>query len=215
MNRREFSAKLLATGVGLAAFGIGGTASAQGGAPVEGTHYVKLSQALPVAPGKIEVIEFFWYGCPHCNAFEPALDAWQKKLPPMWPSAASGGVPRGALHRAPEDLLRARCDGPHPDHAPQGVLRDPHDRASAWTSRPRLPTFMAKNGVDSAKFLENYNSFSTATKVKQASKLAADYKIDGVPAIGITASTSRRDARGLDRCSLAVADYLIQRERKA
>ena len=78
MHRREFSTALLGASV-LAA---GLPAAAQGG-PVEGTHYVRLGQPLPVtAPsGKVEVVEFFWYGCPHCNAFEPMLDAWTKKLP--------------------------------------------------------------------------------------------------------------------------------------
>ena len=77
MNRREFATRVGAAGAAIAALGTGTAARAQG-APVEGTHYVKLSQPLPVTPGKIEVIEFFWYGCPHCNAFEPMLDAWQK-----------------------------------------------------------------------------------------------------------------------------------------
>ena len=80
MNRREFATRVGAAGAAIAALGTGTAARAQG-APVEGTHYVKLSQPLPVTPGKIEVIEFFWYGCPHCNAFEPMLDAWQKGLP--------------------------------------------------------------------------------------------------------------------------------------
>ena len=76
MKRRQFSASLLGTGA--ATFGWAGAAHAQGG-PTEGTHYVRLSQPVSAGPaGKIEVIEFFWYGCPHCNAFEPVLDAWSK-----------------------------------------------------------------------------------------------------------------------------------------
>ena len=57
--------------------------SASPRAPVEGTNYVKLSQRAPTsAPaGKVEVVEFFWYGCPHCNHFEPYLAAWLAKLP--------------------------------------------------------------------------------------------------------------------------------------
>jgi len=80
MNRQEFFTQLVAAGVGLSAAVIAAPAAAQF-VPVEGTHYVRLSEPLPVPAGKIEVIEFFWYGCPHCNAFEPTLDAWQKKLP--------------------------------------------------------------------------------------------------------------------------------------
>src|SRR5258706_15586523 len=83
LQRREFSAALIGAG----ALGLGLPVAAQGNAPVEGTHYVRLGQPLPTAapPGKVEGIEFFWYGCPHCNAFEPALEAWVKKLPPHVP----------------------------------------------------------------------------------------------------------------------------------
>ena len=86
MNRRNFSQSVTAGAAAWVA-ALGGAAGvphvlAQGG-PVEGVHYVKLSQPAPVsAPtGKIEVVEFFWYGCPHCNALEPALEAWIKRLP--------------------------------------------------------------------------------------------------------------------------------------
>ena len=76
MKRRTFSTALLSAGAAWAT-----RAHADAG-PVEGTHYVRLSQPLPPpTSGKIEVVEFFWYGCPHCNQFEPALDAWQKQLP--------------------------------------------------------------------------------------------------------------------------------------
>jgi len=76
MKRRDFST-LLAS-VPLA--GAAGSALAQGG-PVEGRHYVAINPPLPGTPGKIEVVEFFWYGCPHCFAFEPAIEAWTKNLP--------------------------------------------------------------------------------------------------------------------------------------
>ena len=80
MNRRDFSIHTL-SGLGLA-MAAPGLALAQG-APIEGTNYVKLSQRAPTsAPaGKIEVVEFFWYGCPHCHHFEPYLAAWLAKLP--------------------------------------------------------------------------------------------------------------------------------------
>jgi thiol:disulfide interchange protein DsbA len=215
MNRRDFCTRALVAGTGISALGIQGEASAQG-APVEGTHYVKLSQALPTPPGKIEVIEFFWYGCPHCNAFEPALEAWQKKLP--------ADV---AFRRVPV----AFRDEPFTAHQKiyyaleaMGLIPTMHRKVfyAIHVDRLRMDkpadiaTWMGKNGVDSAKFLENYNSFTTATKTKQASKLTADYKIDGVPALGVagkyfTSGTLAGTAEG----SLVVADYLIQRERKA
>ncbi|CAG1017275.1 Thiol:disulfide interchange protein DsbA [Burkholderiaceae bacterium] len=211
MNRREFSAQLAVAG--LAATGLT-TAVAQG-APVEGTHYVKLSQPVPVAAGKIEVIEFFWYGCPHCNVFEPALDAWSKKLPA---DVAFRRVPVAfreepfVAHQKIYYALEA-----------MGLIPTMHRKVfyAIHSERQRLDkpadiaAFMQKNGVDSAKFLDQYNSFSVQTKVRQASKAAADYKIDGVPAIGVHGKfyTSGTLAGSPD-ASLAVADHLIQRVRK-
>src|SRR5438309_2645469 len=78
LTRRHFSTRLL--GAGLAGL-LAANASAQT-VPVEGVHYVRLADAAPAGTAsKIEVIEFFWYECPHCNGFEPALEAWLKRLP--------------------------------------------------------------------------------------------------------------------------------------
>src|SRR3982751_109590 len=78
LTRRDFSCRLL--GAGLAG-ALPVAAGAQGGL-VEGVSYIRLAQPAPTAAGgKIEVIEFFWYECPHCNAFEPALEAWAKRQP--------------------------------------------------------------------------------------------------------------------------------------
>src|SRR6266496_6569180 len=83
MNRREFSvgaACILAT----ASLGLTGAAFAQAKKPEEGSEYLTLDKRVnsDSPAGKVEVIEFFWYSCPHCNVFEPKLDAWSKKLPP-------------------------------------------------------------------------------------------------------------------------------------
>ncbi len=136
-------------------------------------------------PGKIEVIEFFWYECPHCNAFEPALDAWAKQLPadvafrrvPVWfreePFTAQqrlyyaiealGLVP--TLHRRVYYAI-------HNEHM---RLRTPEDIAA----------FVTKNGVDPVKFMAAYSSFSVQARAQQARQLAAAYKIDAVPAMGV------------------------------
>jgi len=214
MNRREFATRVGAAGAAIAALGTGTAARAQG-APVEGTHYVKLSQPLPVTPGKIEVIEFFWYGCPHCNAFEPMLDAWQKGLPA---DVAFRRVPvafRDEPFTAHQRIFYALDAMGLIPTMHRKVFYAIHAERQRLDKPQEIAAFMAKNGVDSAKFLENYNSFSTQTKVRQAAKLAADYKIDGVPAIGVHGKyfTSGTLA-GTPEGSLKVAEYLIQRERK-
>jgi thiol:disulfide interchange protein DsbA len=214
MNRREFSA-LFAAGLGAGTTGLALPARAQGGAPVEGTHYVKLSQPLPVAAGKIDVIEFFWYGCPHCNAFEPTLDAWQKKLPP---DVAFRRVPvafREEPFVAHQKIFYALDAMGLIPTMHRKVFYAIHGERQRLDKPADIAAFMQKNGVDSAKFLENFNSFSVQTKARQATKLAESYKIDGVPAIGIqgkyfTSGSLAGSAEG----ALSVTDYLIQRVRK-
>jgi thiol:disulfide interchange protein DsbA len=213
MQRRQFSASLFGTGA--AALGWAGAAQAQGG-PIEGTHYVRLSQPVPAGPaGKIEVIEFFWYGCPHCNAFEPALDAWSKKLP--------ADV---SFHRVPV----AFSNEPFVAHQrifyaldSLGLVAAMHRKVfyAIHNDRARLdkPTdisaFMARSGVDTAKFMEAFDSFAVQAKAKQATQQAAAYKIDGVPAIGLQGRYyTSGSLAGTNDKALAVADFLIQRIRK-
>ena len=215
MKRREFSNTLLAA-AGVACLATPHLAGAQGG-PVEGKHYVRLSQPLATAgaPGKLEVIEFFWYGCPHCNAFEQALEAWVKQLP--------GDV---SFRRVPV-AFRAEPYGAHQriffalDSL--GLVGAMHRKVFYAIHRDRLAldkpadiaAFMTGNGVDAARFMEAFNSFGTQTRVRQANQLVDGYKIDGVPALGIHGRfyTSGSLAGDNER-ALAVADFLLQRLRK-
>ena len=212
MQRREFSTAL----VGAGALALGLPAAAQGG-PVEGTHYVRLGQPLPVtAPaGKVEVVEFFWYGCPHCNAFEPALEAWVKKLPEFV-----------AFRRVPVQF-REEPFGTHQRIyfalETMGQLEAMHRKVFAAIHNDRLKldkpaeiqAFMSKNGLDGARFIEVMNSFGVQTKARQAKQLAEAYKIDGVPALGIHGRYYTSGAlAGGHANALAVADLLIQRSRK-
>jgi thiol:disulfide interchange protein DsbA len=212
MKRRDFSSTLAGVGLGWA---LAGTAQAQG-APVEGTHYVKLQQpaAVSAPAGKIEVVEFFWYGCPHCNALEPALEEWIKRLPP---DVAFRRVPVAfsAVHESHQRLFYSL--------EAMGQLDAMHKRifAALHTQRMRLETeadqvaFLSANGVDGAKFVEAGKSFSVQTKMRQAKQLSAAYKIDGVPAIGVQGRYyTAGSLAGDNRRALVVADYLIQQARK-
>src|SRR6478672_9877153 len=83
MNRREFSAGAACV-FGAAALGLPGAVWAQVKKPEDGVEYLVLERPVPVeAPaGRIEVVDFFWYNCPHCNAFAPQMSAWTKRMPP-------------------------------------------------------------------------------------------------------------------------------------
>jgi thiol:disulfide interchange protein DsbA len=215
VNRREFSASLAGTGLGaLATTLLAGPALAQGGAPVEGKQYTKVEPPVPpIVPGKIEVIEFFSYACPHCYAFEPTVSAWSKKLPA---DVAFHRVPVPFLMNA-ENLMRTyysletlgQVDAMNPKvfaaiHVDRNYLEKPADIAA----------LMAKNGIDAAKFTSVFNSFSVATSVARAKKLMAAYKIDGVPTLTVQGryATSPGQAGSFEQAT-AVVDYLVQRSR--
>ena len=214
MNRRDFTTLPLAAAA-LGVFGLPGAVRAQGG-PVEGRHYVKLSQKQPTQdPKKIEVVEFFWYGCPHCHAFEPMLDAWVKKLPPdinfRRMPVAFREVPfvlHQKLYFAIESLGLV-------EQLHRKVFTAMHGERNPLNSPEAIGDFVAKNGVDKAKFLDAMNSFSVQTKARQAAALSAGYKIDGTPAMGINGGyyTSGTLA-GSNEAALGVTEYLIQQSRK-
>jgi thiol:disulfide interchange protein DsbA len=207
IQRRTFTAAAL--------LGAASLAQAQGG-PVEGTHYVRLAQPVATSGGgKVEVIEFFWYGCPHCNAFEPALDAWSKKLPA---DVAFKRVPvafRDEPFVAHQKIFYALEAMGALDAMHRKVFFAIHNDRARLDKVADIAAFMAKNGVDGAKFTEVFNSFAVQTKARQAKQLAEAYKIDGVPAIGVNGRywTSNSLAGGGDR-SLSVADFLIAQARK-
>jgi protein dithiol oxidoreductase (disulfide-forming) len=211
MDRRRFAIRLAAVA---AATSLPLAASAQG-APVEGRDYARLAQPLPMpATGKVEVVEFFGYWCPHCNSFEPTLDAWSRKLPAdvvfrRVPVAFSAPQePYAKIYFALEAM---------------GLLEQMHRKvfAAIHVQRQHLEkdseivAFMTANGVDGAKFSDTYKSFTVASKFKQARQLAEAYRIDGVPTLGIHGRffTSPSLAGGAEQ-ALRVTDQLIQRARQ-
>jgi thiol:disulfide interchange protein DsbA len=221
LTRRDFSTRLLGAGIGGSLL----APAARAQVAAEGINYVRLSQPLPAAaPGTIEVIEFFWYECPHCNAFEPALEAWSKRLPadvtlrrvPVW-FREEPFTAQQRLYYALESLglvatLHRRIFyAIHNDHT---RLRSPED----------ISAFMLKNGVDPVKFMATYGSFAVQTKAQQARQIAAAYKIDAVPAMGVqgryytngslaNASGESNSPAGSNDRMLGVVDALIAKVR--
>jgi thiol:disulfide interchange protein DsbA len=208
MKRRNFS---VLSGVGLAAaVALPGSVLAQTKPPAAGTDYLVLDKPAPVeaARGKIEVVEFFWYSCSHCNAFEPALNAWAKALPKdvalrRVPVAFRDDfVPQQRLYYALEALgLLAKL------HAQ--VFAAIHVDKLKLASAAEIADWAAKQGVDRAKFTEQYNSFSASTKATRGTQLQNTYKVEGVPALGVAGRfyIDSTLAQGMER-ALKVADFL-------
>ena len=184
-------------------------------APVAGKDYTVLSTPQPVeAPaGKIEVIEFMWYGCPHCNEFDPYLEAWVKKQGPdvvfkRVPVAFRDDfIPHSKLYHAVDALGLANQLTPdifHEIHANKNYLLTPEDQAK----------FLAKNGVDPKKFMDAYNSFSTQSAIQRDKKLLEDFKIDGVPTLAVQGKyeTGPAQTNSLPG-TIQVLDYLVAQVR--
>jgi thiol:disulfide interchange protein DsbA len=211
MKRRDFSAHLAATAFALPFVG---TAHAQG-APVEGQQYARLSQPVPVpAGGKIDMIEFFWYGCPHCNAFEPMLDAWSRKLPA---DVAFRRVHVGftALHETHQKIFYTLEVMGLVEQLHRKVFAAIHVQHRRLDKLDDIVAFATENGVDGKKFAEVYNSFGVQTKARQARQLTDAYKIDGVPALGVHGHYyTSVSLAGSQQGALAVADYLMNKVRK-
>lgn len=215
MKRREFSSRLISLTAGASAL-VSATRALAQGEPVEGTSYVKLSQPIPMpAGGKIEVVEFFWYGCPHCSIFEPTLAAWQKKLPADVSFRRAPVVFREEPFTTHQKLYYSLEAMDLVETMQRKVFHAIQVDQAKLDKLPDILTFMAKNGVDTAKFTDAFNSFSVQTKARQAKQLAEAYRIDGVPTLGIHGRYyTSPSLAGSPEKALSVADYLIQRSRK-
>jgi thiol:disulfide interchange protein DsbA len=215
MNRRQLSTALLVAGVaGVTPFA---PAAAQGSGPVEGKDFTKVEtpQTPNVAPGKVEVLEFFSYACPHCSSFEPTLQAWEKQLPA---ELAFRRVPVPFLMNADNFMptyYALETIGAVKD-AQLKIFRAIHIERQRLDSGENIAAFLGKNGVDAAKFLAAFKSFSVATSVSRAKKLVADYKIDSVPMLVVAGRwmTSPSQAGSQER-ALQVVEQLVQRARTA
>lgn len=213
MNRREFSqAATGVAGVALASSTLWtGLAHAQAKKPEAGKDYLVVDPRAAVdAPvGKVEVVEFFGYFCPHCNAFEPTLSAWLKTLPAHVAFRRAHVAFNDAM--APQQRLFLSLDAMGLIEKMQtSVFSAIHKDKLKLNTRDEIVEWVVKQGVDKAKFLENYNSFSIATKASRMTQLQNAYKLEGVPALGIAGRfyIDGTLAGSMPRV-LQVADYLI------
>ncbi|MDE2396413.1 MAG: thiol:disulfide interchange protein DsbA/DsbL [Burkholderiales bacterium] len=203
MNRRDFVS--LAGAAGLLPL------AAAAAAPVEGKDYTRLGQAVPLAkPGKPEVIEFFGYWCPHCNEFEPVLDAWVAKLPADVNFRRSP-VAWSAMHVPYQKLYFALESLGVPESIHPKVFAAIHVQGLRFEKEEAVGVFAAANGIDKAKLIAAMNSFTVATDVQRANQLFAAYSVDGVPTLAVNGRyrTSPSEAGG-EQQALTVVDYLLR-----
>lgn len=190
-------------------------ALAQPRRPAAGVDFTELAVRQPVeVQGKIEVLEFFWYGCPHCYSLQPMMEKWVPRLPDdvnfrRVPAVLNQGWAReAAVFYAFEALgVLERLHRPFFDaiHLDRVDTRDADARAG-W---------LRKHDVDPQRFEDAYKSFGVQSKVRRAQQMSAAYRIDGTPALAVNGRYTIGAQQGRTQAGmLQIADYLIGVARK-
>ena len=182
-----------------------------------GLPYERLQPAQPtdVPQGKIEVIEFFWYGCPHCYRLEPSLNAWLKNKPADVVFKRVHAIPSeswglfAAIYYTLETMGLV-------DQYHDKVFDAMHKDQKNLTNAKILDAWLQQNGIDPVKYHEVEKSFTVNAKLKRAAQMTAAYKVDGVPRVFVDGKlyTGPEFAGGEDKIMGAV-DQMIAAERKA
>lgn len=195
------------------ALALAGAANAQPFAA--GTDYSVLNPGIPTdSAGRVEVVEFFWYGCPHCYDLEPRLTKWIGALPKdvefkrvpapfnnQWEIA-------GRVYYTLESLgVVEKLHGPLFDAIHKDGLRITNERA--------MIEWVGRQGVDTQKYSAVYRSFAVESKLKRARQVTQASQIDGVPALMVNGKYVVNAQQGQTReRMLAIADALIERSRR-
>ncbi|MGI9265669.1 MAG: DsbA family protein [Gammaproteobacteria bacterium] len=180
-----------------------------------GTHYRLMTPVQPtsVDPGKVEVLEIFWYGCPHCYTLEPHMQEWVKNKMPA--NAEFVQIP-AALNRGWQVHARAfytaealgRLDEMH-----EGMFKAVNVDRNPLNTEDQLVEFFGNYGVSKEEFLEAFNSFAVQTKLRRADSLVRRYRITGVPAVVVNGKyVTGADVAGGVPELFEVVDFLIEKE---
>jgi len=193
--------------------------------PQSGVDYRTLDKPQPSESAKkIEVIEFFWYACPHCNALEPLLADWVKKqgdniLFKRIPVAFRDSfIPQQKLYYTLEAMGKS-------EDMQRKIFHAIHNEHQTLDNEAAITDFIVKQGIDKQKFMDLYNSFGIQAKVRRAAQLQEAYKVDGVPLLAIDnrfetspsivgAGLGNQPEAVLHNATLQVANWLIARAKK-
>jgi len=186
----------------------------------EGQHYVRMVPTQPTVGGadKIEVAEFFWYGCPHCYDMEPFINKWAEgkdpgvrfvKVPATWNSLVRL---HAQLYYTEEVLVR---NGVIEDPAGfrEAVFQEYHRRGNRMTSEDAIQKVFARFGVSEEQFRSTWSSFEVNQKLRVADDLSRRYTISSVPAIVVNGKyrSGAGEAGGYPKL-MELIDELVARE---
>ena len=181
----------------------------------EGFDYRVLPLTQPIdAKGKVEVIEFFWYGCPHCYEFEPELKGWIKrqnkdvvfkKVPIAFREEL---MPHSQLFYALEALGKG-------DTLNDKVMFAMHRENKRLLNENEIADWVAAQGVDRNAFLAAYRSFAVLSKARAANQLGNAYRIDGVPTVAVQGKYITSPSIAGSRVkAVNIMDFLVNKVRK-
>ncbi len=169
----------------------------------EGKDYIRLAAVVPpAAPDKLEVVELFWYGCPHCYDLEPTAREWLKRKPDnvafvRIPVAFGANWEPGARAYYAAEALGVL------DKVHQPLFEAMHQKRPLATEDD-LAAFFAEYGVEQDAFRKAYKSFQTETQLRRGNQLAQKYGVRGVPAVIVNGQYSVQSPRMFE-----VVDFLI------
>jgi thiol:disulfide interchange protein DsbA len=182
----------------------------------EGIEYKRVAEPQRLQPGDdVEVLELFWYGCPHCYRLEPAIKRWLESKPDgvsfrRLPAAASSRwIPHAKAYFAAEQL--GELEKLH-----EPLFQALHEQRRKIFTDEQLIAFAVEQGIDEAAFREAYQSFPVDMKVRQSAELARRYQLSGVPAIVVNGAyiTGVTDAGGREKL-FELVEYLVAKEQAA
>lgn len=184
---------------------------------VEGKEYTKLANPQPTSSGdRIEVVELFWYGCPHCYHLEPFMENWLKSKPDdvefvRMPAILGGGWELLAKGYYTAELLGVL------DKTHRALFDSIHEQNNKIKNEDILRAFFMRQGVSAADFNKTFNSFAVAVKVNNARLMTRRYAITGVPTLIVNGkySTGPSMVTNGNEGVMAVVDYLVELERLA
>ncbi len=182
----------------------------------EGRNYTRIVPAQPTeSKGKIEVVELFWYGCPHCHRFQPYLERWAKQLP------ADVEYRRMPATLAEHWIIHARAFYTAEALGVLDKIHKPlfdaiHAQKRRLDTEERLMEFFAEQGVSNDDFKKTFNSFSVETKVRRAKEMSRRYMTEATPSVVINGKyiLNSGQVEGNFNTMIKAMDFLIDKERK-
>lgn len=180
----------------------------------EGIDFRQLGRPVStgLAPGKIEVLEFFWYACPHCFALEPYLKSWVSKLPADVVFRKAHVAFRGSAQQQLFYTLEAMMS---PDATHQRAFEAIHLNRQPLASEAEIFSWAKSASLDMARFERSWRSPAVANQMKRALDLQQSHEVDGVPRFTVNGRyvTSPAMVGGSHQRALSVVDFLVSKSR--